>query len=123
MYGKSSFATRHNTLQAFLQVKQESSESISGFILRAREALCLLQSTCPPSVPLATAPRSGTTYSLEDSDCKLLISVLLGGTKYSTLTTSLLAQSELTVQQVEDALKNEEVHRLCNKVSFLTILT
>jgi hypothetical protein len=38
-YGKSSFATRHNALQAFLQVKQESSESISGFIARAREAL------------------------------------------------------------------------------------
>ena len=36
----------------------------------------------------------------------------VGGTKYSALTTSLLAQSELTVQQVEDALKNEEAHRL-----------
>jgi hypothetical protein len=35
-----------------------------------------------------------------------------GGTRYSALTTSLLAQSELTVQQVEDALKNEEAHRV-----------
>ena len=54
---------------------------------------------------------SGATYSLEDLDCKLLISVLLG-TKYSALMTSLLAQSELTVQQVEDALKNEEAHHI-----------
>ena len=51
-------------------------------------------------------------YSLEDSDRELLISVLLGGMKYSALTTSLLAQSELTVQQVEDALKNKEAHCL-----------
>ena len=50
-------------------------------------------------------------YSLVDSDKELLISVL-HGTKYTALTTSLLAQSELTVQQVEDALKNEEAHRL-----------
>ena len=49
---------------------------------------------------------------LEDSDHELLISVLLGGTKYSALMTSLLAQSKLTVQQVEDALKNEEAHYL-----------
>ena len=102
----------HNALQAFLQVKQEPSESISAFISRAREALRLLQSTRPPSAPLAAVLGSGATYSLEDSDRELLISVLLGGTKYSALTTSLLAQSELTVQQVEDALKNEEAHRL-----------
>jgi hypothetical protein len=31
-YGKSSFATRFNALQAFLAVKQESSESIAAFI-------------------------------------------------------------------------------------------
>ena len=38
--------------------------------------------------------------------------LLLHGTCYSALTTSWLAQSELTVQQVEDALKNEEAHRV-----------
>ena len=98
-----------------MQVKQESSESIATFIARAREALRFLQSTRPPPPRLAP-PSPGTaaivTYSLEDSDCELLISVLLNGTKYSALMTSLLAQSELTVQQVEDALKNEEAHRL-----------
>jgi hypothetical protein len=57
-------------------------------------------------------PSPGTTYSLEDSDRELLISVFLNGTQYSALTTSLLAQSHLTVQQVEDALKNEEPHCL-----------
>lgn len=35
-YGKSSFATRHNALQSFLLVKQESSESIATFIACAR---------------------------------------------------------------------------------------
>ena len=58
-------------------------------------------------------------YSLEDSDRELLISVLLGGMKYSALMTSLLAQSELTVQQVEDALKNEEAHCLGALLQFL----
>ena len=32
--------------------------------------------------------------------------------KYTALTTSLLTQPELSIQQVEDALKNEEVHCL-----------
>ena len=59
-YGKSSFATWYNAMQAFLAVK--------------------------------------------------LISILLQGMKYTALMTSLLAQSDLTVQQVEDALKNEEAH-------------
>ena len=45
-YGKSSFAA-HNALQSFLQVKQESSESIATFIARAQEALHFLQSTRP----------------------------------------------------------------------------
>jgi hypothetical protein len=106
-YGASSFATRHNALQAFLAVCQESSEAVASFIAHAREALCFLQSTHPPPIP-GSAP----TYLLEDADRELLISVLLHGTHYSSLTTSLLAQSELTVQQVEDALKNEEVHRV-----------
>ena len=57
-------------------------------------------------------PGAAPLYCLEDSDRELLISVLLGGTRYSALTTSLLAQSILTVQQVEDALKNEEAHRV-----------
>ena len=112
-YGASSFATRHNALQALLAVRQESSESVPGFIARAREALRFLQSTRPPSAPVPTpVPGTGPLYSLEDSDRELLISVLLHGTRYSALTTSLLAQSELTVQQVEDALKNEEAHRV-----------
>src|SRR5712691_9853879 len=97
---------------AFLAVKQESSESIAAFISRAREALHYLQSTCPPAAPLASAPGTASVFSLEDSDKELLISVLLNGTKYTALTTSLLAQPELTVQQVEDALKNEEAHRV-----------
>jgi hypothetical protein len=111
-YGKSSFTTRFNALEAFLAVKQESSESVAAFISRAREALRFLQSTRPPAAPLASRPApSDPVYSLEDADRELLISVLLRGTKYSALTTSLLAQSELTVQQVEDALKNEEAHK------------
>ena len=73
---------------------QESSESIATFIARAREALRFLQSTRPP--PPHLAPPSGTaaivTYSLEDSDRELLISVLLNGTKYSALTTSSLCR-------------------------------
>ena len=44
-YGASSFATRHNALQAFLAVRQEPSELVSVFIARAREALRYLQST------------------------------------------------------------------------------
>jgi len=67
---------------------------------------------CSPPAPLAScSSTSDPIYSLDDSDRKLLISVLLQGTKYTALTTSLLAQSDLTVQQVEDALKNEEVHK------------
>ena len=96
-------------------MKQESSESIATFIAHAQEALRFLQSTRPPPprlAPLSPGTAAIVTYSLEDSDRELLISVLLNGTKYSALTTSLLAQSELTVQQVEDALKNEEAHRL-----------
>src|ERR1700736_4741685 len=94
-------ATRHNTLQALLAVRQESSESVPAFIARAREALRFLQSTRPPSAPVPTpVPGAAPLYCLEDSDRKLLISVLLGGTRYSALTTSLLAQSTLTVQQV-----------------------
>ena len=55
--------------------------------------------------PLAAPSGSTRTYSL-------LIAVLLRGTKYTALTTSLLAQPELSIQQVEDALKNEEAHCL-----------
>jgi hypothetical protein len=112
-YGASSFATRHNALQALLAVRQESSEAVPAFIARAREALRFLQSTRPPSTPVPSpAPGTAPLYSLADADRELLISVLLHGTRYSALTTSLLAQSELTVQQVEDALKNEEAHRV-----------
>jgi hypothetical protein len=111
-YGKSSFATRYNAMQAFLAVKQESSETVAAFISRAREALRFLQSTRPPAAPLASrSSTSDPVYSLDDSDRELLISVLLQGTKYTALTTSLLAQSDLAVQQVEDALKNEEAHK------------
>jgi hypothetical protein len=100
-------------LQAFLAVKQESSEAVASFIACSCEALRFLQSTRPPPTPLPTpVPGAAATYSLEDADRELLISVLLHGTRYSSLTTSLLAQSELTVQQVEDSLKNEEAHRL-----------
>ena len=101
-----------NALQGLLLVHQESSESIPAFISRAREALRLLQSTRPPPTPLAAPSGSTRTYSLQDADKELLIAVLLRGTKYTALTTSLLAQPELSIQQVEDALKNEEAHRL-----------
>ena len=94
-----------------MAVKQESSESVPVFISCACEALHFLQSTRPPAVPLSRPASSDPVYLLEDSDRELLISVLLQGTKYSALTTSLLAQSKLTVQQVEDALKNEEAHK------------
>jgi hypothetical protein len=112
-YGKSSFATRHNALQALLAVTQEASESVTAFIGHAHEALHFLKSTRPPCVPPPSAASGSTPlFSLQDSDRELLISVLLCGTCYSSLTTSLLAQSDLTLQQVEDALKNEEVHRV-----------
>jgi len=111
-YGVSSFATQHNALQAFLAVRQESSETITAFISHVREALRYLQSTRPHIATLAIPAAGSVGYSLVDSDKELLISVLLQGTKYTALTTSLLTQSELTVQQVEDALKNEEAHRL-----------
>ena len=95
-----------------MAVKQDSSETVTTFISRAHEALCFLQSTCPPAALLAScSSTSDPVYSLDDSDRELLISVLLQGTKYTTLTTSLLAQSDLTVQQVEDVLKNEEAHK------------
>ena len=87
-YGTSSFA-RFNAMQAFLAVKQETSETVAVFISRAREALRLLQSTRPPSASLVTPAGSGPFYPLEDSDRELLISVLLNGTKYSALTTCL----------------------------------
>jgi len=109
-YGKSSFATRHNALQGLLNVRQDSSEPIPAFIAHAREALRFLQSTRPPPTPLPSPLPSTPTYSLQDADKELLIAVLLNGTKYTALTTSLLA--ELSIQQVEDALKNEEAHRL-----------
>ena len=112
-YGASSFTTRHNALQALLVIKQESSEFAAGFIARAREAMRFLQSTRPPSAPIPTLVLGAAPlYSLEDSDREILMSVLLNGSHYSTLTTSLLAQRELTVQQVEDALKNEEAHQV-----------
>jgi len=84
-YGKSSFATRYNAMQAFLVVKQDSSETVTAFISRACEALCFLQSTRPPSALLAS--RSSTSdpiYSLDDSDHKLLILVLLQVFKWQT---------------------------------------
>jgi hypothetical protein len=105
-------ATRYNALQALLAVKQESSETIPAFISCAREALRYWQSTCPAVLSPAPTPAATASFLLEDVDKELLISVLLNGTKYSALTTSLLAQSELTVQQVEDVLKNEEAHRV-----------
>ena len=81
-------------LQALLTVRQESSESVPGFIAQAREALRFLQSTRPPSAPVPMpVPGTGPLYSLEDSDRELLISVLLHGTRYSALTT-LLTQSD-----------------------------
>ena len=99
-YGQSNFATRYNAMHAFLAVKQESSETVAVFISHAREALHHLQSTHPPAAPLATPlPPPGTHYTLQDCNQELLISVLLNGTQYSALTTSLLAQSNLTVQQ------------------------
>ena len=38
-YGKSSFATWYNAMQAFLAVKQDSSETVADFISRAHEVL------------------------------------------------------------------------------------
>lgn len=58
--------------------------------------------------PIATPPANGFCYSLADADTVLLSSVLLTGTSYSTVTTSLLTQNNLPVQQVGDALQNEE---------------
>src|SRR3984885_1119047 len=75
---------------------------------------CLLPccATRPPAALLASrSSTSDPVYSLEDSDRELLISVLLQGTKYTALTTSLLAQSDLAVQEVEGALKNEHAHK------------
>jgi hypothetical protein len=63
-------------------------------------------------MPLAAPSGSTHTYSLQDTDKELLITVLLCGMNYTALTTSLLAQPELLIQQVEDALKNKEVHHL-----------
>ena len=48
-YGKSSFATRFNALQAFLAVKQESSELIAAFISQARERGSALFAVHSPS--------------------------------------------------------------------------
>ena len=62
-YGTSSFATRFNAMQAFLAVKQETSETVAVFISRAREALCLLQST-RPSASLVTPTGSGPSIRL-----------------------------------------------------------
>ena len=78
----------------------------------ACEALRFLQLTRPPPTPLASPLPSTPTYSLQNADKELLIAVLLNGMKYTTLTTSLLAQPELSIQQVEDVLKKEEVHHL-----------
>ena len=73
-YGKSSFTTRYNAMQAFLAVKQESSESVPAFISHAREALHFFQSTCPPAAPLASCPASSDpVYLLKDSDHELLL--------------------------------------------------
>ena len=90
-YGASSFATRHNALQAFLAVKQEASEPVTAFIGHSREALHFLQSTRP--LPLSPMPStaSSPSYLLQEFDRKLLVSVLLQGTHYSALMTSLLA--------------------------------
>ncbi|KAF8290868.1 hypothetical protein DL93DRAFT_2092026 [Clavulina sp. PMI_390] len=108
-YGKASYATRFNALQTLMNTRQESSEPVATFIARACEGLRHLQSTCPaPAVALV----SSTGYGLAEADMELLISVLLNGTTFTALTSSLLAQSDLTVQKVEDALKNEEAHRL-----------
>jgi len=90
-YSVSSFATRHNTLQAFLAVQQESSETMATFISHAREALHYLQSTRPHIATLAIPAAGSVSYSLADSDKELLISVLLHGTKYTALTTCLLS--------------------------------
>ena len=62
-YGTSSFTTRFNAMQAFLAVKQETSETVAVFISRAREALCLLQST-RPSASLVTPTGSGPSIRL-----------------------------------------------------------
>ena len=95
-----SIATDAEDPQTILNsIKEESSESIPA----------------PPAVHSTSSNSSSgstRTYSLQDADKELLIAVLLRGTKYTALTTSLLAQPELSIQQVEDALKNEEAHRL-----------
>ena len=57
-YGKSSFTTQFNALEAFLAVKQESLELVAAFISCTCEALHFLQSTCPPAAPLASHPAS-----------------------------------------------------------------
>jgi len=90
-YGVSSFATRHNALQAFLAVRQESSETMAAFISCAWEALRYLQSTHPPIATLAIPAAGSVGYSLANSDKELLISVLLHGTKYTAWTTCSLS--------------------------------
>jgi len=71
-YGISSLATRHNALQAFLAVQQESSETMAAFISHAREALRYLQSTRPPIATLAIPAAGSVGYLLVDSDKELL---------------------------------------------------
>ena len=74
-------------------------EDIPTFLSRVQECSRVLKATRP------------NNYSSSDLDDELVLSALLRGTPYTTLTTSLLAQDTLTVSKVEDALKNEEHHQ------------
>jgi len=100
-YGKPSFASRFNALQTLLGTRQNAGESVGAFIARARESLRVFKASCGDD----------KTYTLSSLHDELLLVSLLTGSVYPSLATSLLTQDTLSIQKVEDALKNEEQHQ------------
>lgn len=97
-FGASDYGSRFNALRAFLTIHAEAGETAAAFIARAREALRVVQAARPAA------------FDVVQMDKELLMEVLLSGSGNPTLITSLLAQNDLDVTKIENALKNDEQH-------------
>src|ERR1700694_4334487 len=74
LYGTSSAGARFNSLFSLLSITMNTEEDIPTFLSRVQECSRVLKATRPNS------------YSLSDLDDELVLSALLRGTPYATLT-------------------------------------
>ena len=88
------FPARYHTLRSAISLCQNAGEANTDYISCARAAWLQARNARPAG------------YTLEMLDEEMLMSTLLLGSSHASTTTTLLAQSSLSLKNIEDALQN-----------------